>query len=334
MKFSVSVEYIRVFMYYAPKLGLNSDEIYRRVGLDPLVLDKPGAKISVYEFNKLMAVLEEVSPDDNIGLHIGEIVCSYPVNIWIALLLNGPTVGIALNKLCQDYSLLVGFASPYISIDNELVSMALRYYTTEFNPTRHTNEALLAAFASALRFISNHQIQLEGVYFAHPTPKDISEHQRIFNAPLFFNQTERKLVFKEKHLQLPVHSYDANLLEAMVHIGQKFQEMGYTSQPWSVKVGQIIMNMLKNDKAGIDSIAQKLGISPRNLQHRLSEEGITYKKLLDDIRKERALYLLEKEKIPISEIAFMLGYSDQSVFARAFKRWVGSTPLKYRSQFK
>jgi len=77
-----------------------------------------------------------------------------------------------------------------------------------------------------------------------------------------------------------------------------------------------------------------MAVSVRKLQNRLKEEGITYQHLLDQVRKEQAIYLLEEKHIPISEITHMLGYSEQSAFNRAFKRWVGATPGHYRSRIQ
>jgi AraC-like DNA-binding protein len=79
---------------------------------------------------------------------------------------------------------------------------------------------------------------------------------------------------------------------------------------------------------------RKLAVSPRNLQKQLKKEGVTYQKLLDHVRKEQAVYFLEKTNVAISEIALLLGYSEQSVFSRAFKRWVGSTPGQFRTRIK
>lgn len=167
-----------------------------------------------------------------------------------------------------------------------------------------------------------------------PPPENISEHRRIFNAPLHFEQAENKLIFRKHFLELPVFLSDRNILENLETLAKKLQEKIYAYQPWSEKVSRVIMDMLKHEKAAIDRIARKLETSPRNLQNRLKKEGVTFQKLLDDIRKEQAVYFLEKEKMPISEIAFLLGYSEQSVFSRSFKRWFGVTPGRYRSRFK
>jgi AraC-like DNA-binding protein len=73
-----------------------------------------------------------------------------------------------------------------------------------------------------------------------------------------------------------------------------------------------------------------MGLSPRTLERRLEERGTRFKKLMDDTRRRFAINYLADREHTITEVAFLLGYSEVSAFNRAFKRWSGSTPLEYR----
>ena len=81
----------------------------------------------------------------------------------------------------------------------------------------------------------------------------------------------------------------------------------------------------------LDVVAGILAMSPRNLQLKLKEEGNTYQEVLDDLRKNIALDNLKEPSVAIGDLAFLLGYSDQSAFNHAFKRWTGKTPKQFRS---
>lgn len=82
----------------------------------------------------------------------------------------------------------------------------------------------------------------------------------------------------------------------------------------------------------IETAATELGMSERNLRRQLSQSGTSYKKVVDDVRAARARELLKVAGLPISNIAYDLGFTDPSNFARSFKRWVGMSPLEYREQ--
>jgi AraC-like DNA-binding protein len=77
-------------------------------------------------------------------------------------------------------------------------------------------------------------------------------------------------------------------------------------------------------------VAKALAMSPRRLQQKLQSEQTGYRELLDHVRKETALRLLLNPDTTISEITFILGFSDQSSFTHAFQTWTGTTPGKYR----
>jgi AraC-like DNA-binding protein len=79
-------------------------------------------------------------------------------------------------------------------------------------------------------------------------------------------------------------------------------------------------------------VAKKMAMSPRTLQRQLKERGMEFKKLVEDTRRRFALSYLKNRRNTLTEIAFLLGYSEASAFTRAFRRWTGSPPLVYRGQ--
>ena len=80
----------------------------------------------------------------------------------------------------------------------------------------------------------------------------------------------------------------------------------------------------------LSDIAKRLGMSSRTLQRRLADSGHTYQKLIDEARRQLAEKLLRRTEYALNEVAFLTGFSDQSAFTRAFKRWAGQTPRSFR----
>jgi AraC-like DNA-binding protein len=79
-------------------------------------------------------------------------------------------------------------------------------------------------------------------------------------------------------------------------------------------------------EARIEMIAAKLGLSRQTLFRRLKAEGVTFERVLDELRHRRALYYLKSKKLPVTKTAYLLGFSDAAAFSRAFKRWTGVSP--------
>jgi AraC-like DNA-binding protein len=89
---------------------------------------------------------------------------------------------------------------------------------------------------------------------------------------------------------------------------------------------------MREGHPNLTRVAKKMAMSPRTLQRQLKERGMDFKKLVADTRRRFALSYLGNRSHTLTEIAFLLGYSEVSAFNRAFKHWTGSTPLTYRDQ--
>ena len=96
------------------------------------------------------------------------------------------------------------------------------------------------------------------------------------------------------------------------------------------EIQQLTMTLLHSGQSKKDIVAQELGISSRTLTRRLAEEGLTYKGLLDEVRRKLALRYLKDRRINVKTVAYLLGYSEVSAFYHAFRRWTGSSPLQHR----
>lgn len=329
---SASVEYVNFVMSLVSQYGIDHGQVYTETGFDSVNLESTGARIPSSQFVKLWKTVEDKNFDPDLGLHLGEKAFAFPGHILFVLMLNASTIKDAIEKFCRYFNLLNDITTPVFSNHGHLATLSIRFHRGDFQPSRHIFEGILAAYTSVLQRISEKNIRFCGVHFVHSPPENISEHQRIFNAPLFFDQGENRLVFHAKYLDLPIKLSNKEVLQTLERLAQKLQKRLCAYGPWSDKVSRIMMDMLKGEKPAVESIARKLAVSPRNLQRRLKKEGVTYRKLLDQVRKEQAVYFLKKTKVAISEITLLLCYSEQSVFNRAFKRWVGSTPGQFRAQ--
>ena len=105
------------------------------------------------------------------------------------------------------------------------------------------------------------------------------------------------------------------------------------SRAVNLSVGRVklsIINLVRPEFPTIDHIAANLNMSVRTLQRRLSEEGASYKSVIDDLRKHFAIQYLKRDDLSIKEIAYLLDYTEPSSFIRSFKRWHEMSPTAYR----
>ncbi len=168
------------------------------------------------------------------------------------------------------------------------------------------------------------------VRFAHPAPDDTSELRRLFGCTLRFGHHRSELLFSGEILDMPHRQADPNLeaiLEAqVVTMLQKLPK----GEAATDAVRRCLGSELCNGQPTLEQVAPRLHMSPRTLHRRLAEEGTNFRRILTEVRREIAARHLEEGQIAISEIAFLLGFSDPSAFHRAFKRWTGHAPLAFR----
>ncbi len=96
----------------------------------------------------------------------------------------------------------------------------------------------------------------------------------------------------------------------------------------------MIHNRLPFGDCSLEVVAKQLAVSPRTLQNRLSEQATTFKQLVDELRRGIAQQQLLQSHVPISQLCDLLGYSDQTAFSRAFKRWFGVSPREWQKTNK
>jgi AraC-like DNA-binding protein len=95
-------------------------------------------------------------------------------------------------------------------------------------------------------------------------------------------------------------------------------------------VERLIVERLTKGEAGLDAAATELGMSPRSLSHKLAELGTSFNAIVASLRKDLARRYLQESNLSLTEIAFLLGYTEISTFSHAFKRWTGKSPAVFR----
>jgi len=168
------------------------------------------------------------------------------------------------------------------------------------------------------------------VTFPHARPDDIEPHNRLFQCPIEFDSPAAEIIFDRSLLESPVITADPNLVAILdQHVKESLAKI--PGRSLSHQVRAFLSSRLPGTPPTLDETARDLGMSMRTIQRRLSEEDTSHKQLLRQIRHELALRYLKERSVAISEVAFLLGFSEPSAFYRAFRRWTGMTPVEYRA---
>jgi AraC-like DNA-binding protein len=328
---TVAIEEARLIVDTAAERGVAPATLLAHAGFGPATLEDSGARVSRAAFDRLLAEAVRLSGDRDFGLHAaerGDGVRRLPDALHYALT-SGPTVG-ALFGTVSRYARLVHTDVEVTFVpDGGVVHVELDIPGSGAVARRHLAERWLGALVLLVRRHADAGFAPREVWFARPAMADTSAHERLFRAPLRFERTVDALVLGGDTLDVPVRGGDAGLqrvLEAYLATILPAVE--------PADLSQLVRRRLRAAAPGrlptLESVARALAMSPRTLQRRLTGDGTTYQALVHEVREDLARGYLAESRLSISEIAFVLGFSDVSTFHRAFRRWTRQTPRAYR----
>lgn len=172
------------------------------------------------------------------------------------------------------------------------------------------------------------------VHLRQPPPADAAPYRAVFQCPVVFAADEDALVFTRAHWDARLPAHDPTLAQVLeTHARIRLERMTATPLAMAADVRGAIIAALP-DGAPVGAVARALGLSVRTLQRRLDEAGTTYRDALDTVRGDLAREYLHDARIGISEVALLLGFADQRSFHRAFERWTGETPGRWRARVR
>lgn len=195
---------------------------------------------------------------------------------------------------------------------------------------RLSNEATLASAVSICRQVSTVPFSPLEVHFKHGAPRSIEYHQDYFGCAVLFDSEFDALVVSRDALARPNKLGDQGLTQFLMgHLDDELNKIGQDNS-LETQTKEAIARSLSDGLPKMAEIARGLGMSARSFHRRLSEHGLSFHALTDLTRQELAEGLMRDEQYSLAEVAFLTGFSEQSSFTRAFKRWVGDTPASYR----
>lgn len=195
---------------------------------------------------------------------------------------------------------------------------------------RMSNEATIASILAISREVASQSFTPTAVYFKHPAPESIAGHEAHFGCPVHFESDRDALVVSLETLRTPNRLGDASISSFFdAHLAAELAELDDDSS-LAKRVRIQVSQSLSEGVPAIGDVGRRLGMSARTLQRRLADQGYTYQGLVDDARRELSERLLRQTEYSVSDIAFLTGFSEQSAFTRAFRRWSGETPRSFR----
>jgi AraC-like DNA-binding protein len=328
---TTSATVLRLFVEALEALDVDWRALLRGCQIDPEQLQDPDAQIPQDRFEHVWAAAQEVTGDPCIGLHAGELIHAHAVNLFGYLMLSSATVGAGIERVARYQQVLTSMS--WIQLDTESDPARLGIGAAEGSDESQMIQAEYVAglIPRVMGWVSEADVVPEAASFRHAARGPLADYARVLRCDVEFGSERNELVFSAETLARPSRHAD----ETVARLHAEFAERLLTTpgdKEVTHRVRRLLGESLESGAPSLASAARQLGMSPRSLQRRLSDEGTSFRDLLDGLRCEVAREHLERCHTPIAGVAHLAGFSDVTAFTRAATRWFGETPARLREQ--
>jgi AraC-like DNA-binding protein len=327
-----SINFIRNIIYYSAGLGKDIASLCKEANFPPERLATPDEMVSGTVVERVWQTAIARVGDPELGLHIGEALQPSSLGLIGFVMLGCTMLGSALDKLARYWDLMSNATSIRFRDDGRIAVLELVVHDLPGNFllwNRHPVESSLSAATGLIRALTGRQLLLSDAASTYAPPANMREYERIFGRRPRFNAEANLISFPVEALSWPVLHSTPGLLEQFE--GQIRKRLNANPSTTCDRVRTVLAKSLRGNVPDLAAVAKALLMSERALQRELQKEGTTFRQVLDELRQDLALeYLRDSRQHSITDISFLLGFSEPSVLHRYFRRWMGMTPQQYR----
>lgn len=322
-------QYILILIDMVEREGCDRQRLLAGTALAETELASIGARINDTDFNQLVLNAQVLTGDPALGLKLG-----------LRLNLSAHAILGQAFMTCQDLSqamdlflkychlLASGLDLEFETIDEQCI-LTLVTTPAEESSIEFAFELLYGALINTLRGLLNAPDLILRMEFPYPEPAHSAFYYEVLGPDIHFDSFQGRILFHRDLLDTPLPSSNPvlrNLYEAECARLLADLEEGLSAAEQTLR----LLRKLEGQYPQMPQIANMLNLSARTYRRRLDDEQQSFQKLLDQVRSEHATRYLQNTRLPLSTIAYMVGFSDASNFRRAYIKWTGTSPRKVR----
>lgn len=331
-RYYVTMGYLTPIFTYLRNQGCDQAPYLQLLGVQEADLRNSDLRVPDAACAEIFALAAQELQDANVGLHMGRTMRLQHVGIIGFLILNCERVRDVFD-LHSRYQMLVGngLRTTYLNAGPE--------YCMQIEPqnaaqSRHNLEYSIGAWSNFQDQLVAEPLFPSRVELPYTRPTDTAELEEVFHAPISFGTKNLRVYFPADHADLQLLGTDPRirrLLESQAtqRLRELQGELGHSDEELA-RLRRAVADRLPHGRPSIEQVAPAVGLSVRQLQRLLKKNDTNYKSMVDELRCELAGRYVARPDLTLIDVALMLGFSEQASFGRAFRRWYGETPGKFR----
>jgi AraC-like DNA-binding protein len=314
------------------KEGVDVEDFLRQARLTPRQIRNKDAQLGVQNQIKFVESVATATSDPLLGFHLAYSYDPREIGLLYYVIGSAETLLGSLLRVAR-YSAVANEAFDLKVNKGNLLRVRLHYSGVARHSDVHQIEFWMASLVRICRkLIGNHFKPIE-IRIMHDRRGQVPEMETLLGCVVTTGAKVDEILFSGKSGEYPIVTADPYLNRLCVRFSEEtLTRLGRKTSPLKVRVENAIATLLPHGEMHFDAVARQLGMSGRTLARRLASEGHSFSKILDDMRSALARRYLAESDMSISEIAWLLGYSEVANFTHAFHRWRGTNPRTERAK--
>lgn len=310
--------------------NIDPEPLFKKAKIDTTKFYRPGSRIVFSKMNKLWRDAADATGDVEFGFKVGARVTPGDFFVlghaWIA----SDTLKDAMERLSRFINVLSNIGGHmYLQREADEYALVETRLGRLSDPQQEATDAGLVALIRMIDFVSGKKIRPLSIALPQKRESSQADYASALECRVSFGAEQEVWTFAASDVEAPLTGAVPDVADATDRIAENYiasLDEGVVAQ----EVRQSLIQLLPSGHIDQETVAQKLYRSRSTLQRQLGAEGTSYREILESTRQALAEKYLQDSEYTQAQVAFMLGFSDQSNFARAFKRWTGMSPGEYQ----
>jgi AraC-like DNA-binding protein len=314
------------------ELGGQAEPLLARFRIAPTALDEPQGFVSYGSLIGLLEASAAALDCKDFGLRLStrqDIGILGPLGVAVR---NCETLGEAMqcaSRYMFVHSPAISF-TPQAAEQSDRRLLVFQILLDKIGPATQVTELSIGLAARIIEMLTQKTHTLVGVRFSHQPCAPISSYRAHFASPVSFSSEVSAIEIDARDLELPIHDASSQLRA----LAEDYLDLRHADPrtPLSIRARLVIQRSLGTGSASCEDVSSAFAVHPRTLQRQLKREGTTFERLKDEARAELARGYIANRDLPLSHVAALLDYSEQSALTRSCRRWFGRTPRGLRTE--
>jgi AraC-like DNA-binding protein len=313
------------------ELGNDVASVLAEVGARPEQVNDDAIRLEVPKQIRILKRASEELQDGLLGFHLARNFDLREVGLVYYVFASSDRLADALLNGKRYCTIMNEGIRLNVRLDERAVAVAFDYVDVDRQSDRNQIEFWLVTLVRICRQVTNTRLAPRSLRIRHRRDETPAEMRSFFGCDIEFGADCDEVIFPALVASLPVVGSDNCLNDLLL----RYAEEALADRPQvraflRSAVERVLPQLLPHAKASASNVAQKLAISTRTLSRKLRDENVAFAEILEETRAALAKRYLAERDLPVSEIAWLLGYGEVSSFTHAFKRWTGMTPRQFR----